>query len=150
MNYLRNYLTITNRQQREWTNMIEDNKNTRGRSIQRMQMRMRVIQKTAFTERAREHLCRKTGCTRNDHQGRSTDLTTVVVMFVKAVAVNVAQVCVRHVYVNRQVRRGERRSAVLRAKHCIAPGAGRPYGHQAWFLRGSVQSCNIKMMNEKA
>jgi len=92
-------------------------------------MRMRDTE-MGFTERAREHLCRETGCTRNDHQRQSTDLMAVVV-FVKAVAVNVAQVCVRHVYVNRQVRRGERRSAVLRAKHCIAPGAGRPYGHQA-------------------
>jgi len=68
--------------------------------MQGMQICMRDTE-MAFTEHAKERLCKKPGCTRNDHQGRSTDLTTVVVVFVKAVAVNVAQVCVRHVYVNR-------------------------------------------------
>lgn len=54
-----------------------------------------------------------------------TDLTVVVVeRLVKAVAVRVAQVCVRHVYVDRQVRSGKHLSAALRGKHCIAPGAG--------------------------
>jgi len=41
----------------------------------------------------------------------------IVERLVKAVAVSVAQVFVRHVYVDRQVRSGERRSAALRGKH---------------------------------
>lgn len=80
---------------------------------------------------------------------RSTDLTVIVERFVKAVAVNVAQVFVLHVYVDRQLRGGERRSAALRGKHWIASGAGRPYGHQARSLRCSVRSCNETGMNGK-
>lgn len=88
---------------------------------------------------------------RRINRGKSTDLTMLVVRLVKTVAVSAAQVWVSHVYVRRQMRSGERRSAALRrAKYWIAPGAGRPYGHQARSLRCSVQSYNKNQMNVKS
>lgn len=76
-----------------------------------------------------------------------TDLT-IVISLMKAVTINVVQMFVRHVYVERQRRRGEHRSTVVfRAKHWIASGAGRPYGHQDWFLHGPLQSCKQNQIN---
>ena len=51
---------------------------------------------------------------RRINRGKSTDLTMLVVRLVKTVAVSAAQIWVSHVYVGRQMRSGERRSAALR------------------------------------